>query len=126
MTLMDSSRKKTVFLEGVRERFRLENLRIRHARVEELSKTGRPTSPDFGADVFDRITMRAVAPLHRSIPWIKGISRPGSRFFTYKGPKWREEYVTAERVGILRDWSLIEVREIPWAESRIMLMERTD
>ena len=139
MTLLDSSRKKTVFLEDLRMQFHLSRLQIIHARVEDLGDidgTGRGEPGGRGGDVsesvthprcgdaYDRITMRAVASLAKSFTWIDGISRPGSRLFTHKGLGWKDELAEAEGAPCAQKWSLLGVHEIPWVASRIMVFER--
>ncbi len=112
ITLLDSSRKKTVFLEHVRSALQLEDLEIREARVEALD------------DVFDVIVMRAVAPLERAIPLLTRVSRSGSRFVTFKGPGWKDELATARSTLVSSGWDHRETRQLPWAQPKVMLFCR--
>ena len=136
MTLIDSSRKKTIFLEGVRDRLGMNGLRVLQARVESVvwgesgdvvpghpalaraSTTLEPGRP------YDVVLMRAVAPLARSLPLLNGIAASGCRLVTFKGASWRSE-VEAARVQMEQTgWVLVEARQIPWAAPKLLVLER--
>jgi 16S rRNA (guanine527-N7)-methyltransferase len=124
ITLLDSSRKKTLFLAELGERLDIPDLVVQWARVEDLPRpnpSGTRTDPDDACeDAYDVILMRAVTSIARSVEWIDGITRPGGRLLTFKGPDWKSELAKAE--GTLRrlGWSLDGVHSIPWASPRIL------
>ena len=131
MTLLDQAPRKIEFLHGVRADLGLERLRIVCGRAQDL--LGTAIAPGEGPDsvrepgspqIFDVLLMRAVTSLARSLRLIRGMTRPGSRFLTFKGSRWREELDAAQ--GRLRDlgWELEGVHPIPWAKPRIIRLRK--
>lgn len=137
MTLIESSRKKTIFLERVRDTLGLTSLDILEARVESLparpscgssaqneahdGRMGGDTACAPGGDV---ILMRAVATLAPSLTLIDAIADVGCNLMTFKGLGWRAE-VDAARPTLQRlGWVFVEAREIPWVPARILLLAR--
>ncbi len=130
MTLVDSSRKKTVFLEWARNKLDVQGLAIIEARIESLHLHGldreEPESGE-GADrrqVFDVVLMRAVAPLRRAIPLLSRITAKGSRLLTFKGPSWQSELREAEEVLSREGWAFDSATQIPWAMPKILRFTR--
>lgn len=89
--LLDSLKKRTLFLENVKEELGLKDLNILHGRAEELAK-----DPSY-RESFDLSLSRAVARLNilseLSLPFLKlkGL------FLSLKGPNAREEFEEAKR-----------------------------
>lgn len=136
MTLIDSSRKKTIFLEAFCRRIQLQDLQILEARAELLSHHG--ASPAAGGhsagsrhepaaqDIrpFDVILMRAVAPLKKSLSLVDPIAADRARLVTYKGPDWQSEVEVARDKMESLGWTLLETCQIPWAKSRLVILQR--
>lgn len=88
--LLDSTQKKTCFLEDVGERLDLPIV-VHRGRAEALAK------PPL-ADSFDVVTARAVAPLDRLIRWTIPFLRVGGLLYAVKGERWEEELARAEQL----------------------------
>jgi len=91
--LVDSLRKRTIFLQKVKEQLQLNNIEIAHTRSE-----------DFGheqerRESFDVAVSRAVAPLHRLTELCLPLVAVGGIFIAYKGnvKSTEEEVEKAER-----------------------------
>lgn len=78
MTLLDSRRMKTVFLQAVVAKLGLQEVSVICDRAEMLAKTSPPLH-------YDLITCRAVAKLDRLWPWAAPLLRPGGTLAALKG-----------------------------------------
>ena len=76
--LIESARKKCVFLEHLKNKLNI-NYSVINKRCENMG------SP------YDIIMCRAVAPLKKLIPMLSKISHPKTVFFLSKGKKWNKE-----------------------------------
>ena len=83
--LVESTRKKSRFLESVVLALGLENVQVFPERAEDWLKEN--PSP--------LVTARAVAPLKRAIPLFAAALRKGARLLLYKGPDSISEIVDA-------------------------------
>lgn len=90
MTLVESARKKTLFLHKFVLETGLTGIEIQHERAEKL-----PTS---FMDRFDAAVARAVAPLDKLIPYVMPLLRQEGLFFAYKGGHLTEEIDAAADV----------------------------
>lgn len=88
--LLDSTAKKTRFLEQVADELRVA-VSVHTGRAEQLS-----TSPLGGT--FDVVTARAVASLDTLIGWAMPFLRPGGALYAVKGERWAEELEAASPV----------------------------
>ena len=117
MTLLDSSRKKTIFLEHLQEqlriRFMVSNLRILEQRVEA-----------HRSNDYDVILMRAVGALKKTLPLLNGIARPGVRLVTFKGERLSVELSEAEGTIKGVGWSVEGQQAIPWGRSTLVSLVR--
>jgi 16S rRNA (guanine527-N7)-methyltransferase len=120
MTLLDSVRKKTLFLDDVRVRLEMPDLRVIHGRVEDPGLMATAGSRER----YDVILMRAVAPLERSLELIDGIAGRGARLVTFKGPRWEEEVARASESMHRLGWGVECVAEIPWSVGRVLKLVR--
>jgi 16S rRNA (guanine527-N7)-methyltransferase len=75
-TLSESIGKKARFVDSAVETLELPNVRVTCARAEEVA----------GAQRFDVITARAVAPIARILDLFRKPLKQGARLFLYKGP----------------------------------------
>ncbi len=86
--LLDSTRKKTNFLEDVGSELDLPVV-VHRGRAEDLAK------PPL-AETFDVVTARAVAPLDRLIRWTIPFLRVGGLLYAVKGERWEDEVAKSE------------------------------
>lgn len=88
--LLDSTRKKTTFLDELAAELDVP-LTVHTGRAEELAR-----GPLAGS--FDVVTARAVAALERLIPWTVPFLRPNGLVYAIKGESWAEELAAATGV----------------------------
>lgn len=120
ITLMDTSRKKTQFLEAVGKQLHLDDLAVVWARVEEHRPVGFAASSGGVEGAFSVVLMRSVAPLRKSFLLIDPITSSGSRFLTFKGPAWERELAAAGTELVRLGWAFDSMISIPWAVARIL------
>jgi 16S rRNA (guanine527-N7)-methyltransferase len=125
IALMDSSRKKAVFLEGIREKLQLADLAVIWSRVEEYANESERGLSQPSRDSFAVMVMRAVAPLSESFPLIDALALPGTRLLTYKGPGWEEELAVAKPKMEQLGWAFVSMTPIPWTTSRILKLVKS-
>lgn len=128
MTLLDSSRKKTILLEKFREERQLNDLQVVEAWVgpndgRELSSAGSATQAKL-ASCYDVILMRAVKSLRESFPLIEKISGATSRFITFKGAGWEAELKEAREAMNQFQWIFRRQLQIPWAVPKLLFFSR--
>jgi 16S rRNA (guanine527-N7)-methyltransferase len=86
--LLDSTEKKTAFLQDVARELRIA-VEVHRGRAESLA-----IPPLAGS--FDVVTARAVAPLDRLIRWTVPFLRVGGLLYAVKGERWKEELEGAQ------------------------------
>ena len=91
VTLLDATRKKLTFLEGLAGELGLPVATV-HARAEELSRGAAYTG------AYDVATARAVAPLPELCALCLPFVKRGGRFFAMKGSHWADELAAARDV----------------------------
>jgi len=108
LTLVESIRKKTLFLRKLSESLRLEGINIVNQRAEELAD-----HPDFKEN-FDLVTGKAVGKLRDivglSVPFLK----TGGLLVVYKGKELKKEIeeTTSLKEFRIRDVTRIKVPEM--------------
>jgi len=125
MTLVDSSRKKTAFLDHLKTRMRIEGLKIHPSRIETLTSQdleGWSPLPEASHVV---ILMRAVAPLDRALPLLEGFASPGTVLMTFKGPCWSTALEASRPVLAKYGWIAEETVQIPWAAPKLLYLRRS-
>lgn len=90
VTLLDSMRKRTQFLERVVTELGLTNVTVVTARAEDFARSE-------GREKFDAALSRAVAPLNVLLEYTLPLVRPGGRTLCWKGPSAPEEMTAAKR-----------------------------
>jgi 16S rRNA (guanine527-N7)-methyltransferase len=83
VTLVESRRRKGLFLKRTVERLELENAQALIMRAEQLATAGLPPQ-DVG-------TARAVAVVRELLPWLAPVIRPGGHAVLFKGSAHVEE-----------------------------------
>lgn len=117
MVLLDSSRKKTLFLEQVVDSLPnslAQGIEVVDDRAENLEDDG-----------FDVILMRAVGSLTKTLPYLKGVARPGARLITFKGERLEAELAAAAKVMRRTGWALEDRIAIPWSRPKLLCLRRT-
>lgn len=94
VTLLDSSAKKTAFLEDMAEELGID-VDVVRGRAEDLRD-----GPLGGA--FELVSARAVAPLDRLAGWTLPFLVPGGQLYAVKGARWDVELHAAS--AELRRW----------------------
>jgi 16S rRNA (guanine527-N7)-methyltransferase len=103
MTLVDSVRKRCLFLESVAEGLGLKGVSVVRERGEVLAE-----HPDF-VQRFDAVTARTVARLSRLVDWCVPLLRPGGRLVAFKGVEVEEELEDAAPALRERGGRVVEV-----------------
>lgn len=83
ITMIDSVRKKTDFLNEAINALKLENIAAVHARIEDFAIKNRET--------FDIVTARAVAELPTLLEYAMPHLKVGGELFAFKGKNWQQE-----------------------------------
>ncbi|RPF26764.1 16S rRNA (guanine(527)-N(7))-methyltransferase RsmG [Georgenia muralis] len=86
--LVEPMERRVAWLDDVAEEVGLDNVRIHHARAEEL----------HGRQTFDVVTARAVAALEKLARWAMPLVRPGGELLALKGRRAEEELHEARYV----------------------------
>ncbi len=86
LTLLDSLKKRTVFLEKLCDELDLKNVKIISGRAEEISR-----KKEF-REKFNFCVSRAVAPLNILCEYCLPYVNPGGCFVALKGPSADDEY----------------------------------
>jgi len=108
MTLVESRRKKAVFLMQVKETLPLQDTKVIARRAEEI---------EAGDTPFDTVMCRAVADLSTLVLWCSTlVRRPGGRLIAIKGTRIDTEIdrmkKRRDRAGIEK-WSLMDYLPFP-------------
>lgn len=118
--LLDSSRKRCLFLEEASSLLRLGLKQVHQLRVETWLERG------VGLESYDVLTCRAVAGLSESLRVFGPLIRRGGQLVTFKGPSWEQELQVARDEGELErsGFAFREMREIPWTPGHLLLLDR--
>ena len=92
ITLVEPLLRRTTFLEEVVAKLELSHVTVRRGRAEDL----------HGAETFDIVTSRAVAPLERLLGWSMPLVAPTGSLVAMKGRSAPDEIAEAE--GLLAKW----------------------
>lgn len=84
--LVESNRKKSVFLRKMGRVLVLDNVTVTHTRAESLPEPER---------LYDGAVARAVASIGQLVTWCGRVLKPGGELICYKGPKPEEEIDSA-------------------------------
>ncbi len=93
VTLIESTKKKALFLEEAVMTLRLKNVRIMPDRAEAFGARGSP-----GHEKFDIVTVRAVAPMTELATWCLPLLKAHGKLLAAKGPKVADELPTAQNI----------------------------
>ena len=85
VTLVDSRRRRTDFLDQARTDLGVRSVQVRQARAQELA----------GAVAADIVAAGALAPLDRLVEWCLPLARPGGALWALKGDSAATELAAA-------------------------------
>lgn len=105
ITAIDSVRKKTDFVNLIKNELNLTNLSVIHTRIEDFSM-----KKEF-REQFDIVTSRAVAPLNIIIEYSAPMLKNGGHIYAYKGSNYKEEIEIAKNALKILDCQIEEILE---------------
>ena len=103
ITALDSVKKKTDFVEMVKNELKLDNLRVVNARIEDFARIPEER------ESYDVVVSRAVAPLNIVTEYSAPMLKNGGCIMAYKGMAYTEELQMSERAFRLLDCNLKDV-----------------
>jgi 16S rRNA (guanine527-N7)-methyltransferase len=120
ITLVESSRKKSVFLQEAVRELGVGPVDVQTAQLEALLSKGKLLG------VFDLLLSRAVTDLKTTLQAFGPAVRRGGRIITFKGPAWEEDVEAAASDGILAagSYRLEQVLCVPWAPGHLLLLRK--
>jgi len=89
--LLDSARKKIVFLKKIVAELQLDNVFILHMRAEDYGRSER-------RETFSWVTARALAPLNVAAEIVLPLVKKGGFFWAFKGPNFASELKDAAEI----------------------------
>jgi 16S rRNA (guanine527-N7)-methyltransferase len=121
ITLLDSARKRCLFLENMARGLELGRVPVVPLRVETL------VARNEGVGQYDVLTARAVTSLVETVRGFGPLVAPGGRIVTFKGPQWREEIGTLGAAGgaAWDGFSLDSVTRIPWIAGHLVTLRKS-
>ena len=99
-TLIESQRKRYLFLKEAVKALDLQNVECINARAEELNRH------------FDKAIARAVAPLEKLVRWVLPLVKPGGVFLAMKGLDALKEVESAKKTIKKRGGEVVQVNPI--------------
>ena len=115
LVLMDSLRKRIVFLEQVVDMLGLTGVECIHARAEEFVRSHKNL-----ANSFDYALSRAVANLSKLAEYCLPYVKPGGEFIAMKGRNYQDEVKEADKVIRRFGGEIKEIKEIALPGSDII------
>jgi 16S rRNA (guanine527-N7)-methyltransferase len=115
VTVVESRRRKGLFLKRVVEGLELENATVILGRAENLGAEG--------AGPFDVATARAVAVIGELLPWLTPVIRPGGHAVLFKGSSHPEELAAWAKLGDPH-WKHVETVPVPDRHLHFVVFER--
>jgi 16S rRNA (guanine527-N7)-methyltransferase len=120
MTLLDSSRKRALFLENVLRRLDQSDVPVLAMRAETL------LSQQGSRGGYSVLMTRAVASLEHTVEQFGPLVSPEGCIVTFKGPRWPEELAQATQCGAMSRarFELASVTRVPWTAGHLLLLRR--
>ncbi|ABV32807.1 MULTISPECIES: 16S rRNA (guanine(527)-N(7))-methyltransferase RsmG [Pseudothermotoga] len=114
-TLVESVRKKVMWLEKILNMLNIGNVNLLCSRAEKL--------PADKKESFDIVTARAVSELRILLELCAPFCKVGGRLFFYKGPNWKQEYDAAHNAMKTLNVETIEIVSytLKTGEKRVLL-----
>jgi len=119
VAMVESVRKKALFLSALIEKLSIQGARVFCARAED-----RPWAADH-PNGFDVVTSRATFALRDLVPAAAGAVKRGGLLIAYKGGRYEEELAAARDVLAGTSLRLVTVWESPWGPGKLLAFQRT-
>jgi 16S rRNA (guanine527-N7)-methyltransferase len=121
MSLLESARKRCIFLENTVRTLELGRVPVHSLRAETLISRGEEVGR------YSVMTVRAVTTLEGTVSMFSPLVAPSGRIVTFKGPAWREEVEQAQERGVLKahGLSLESVTRIPWTAGHLIVLRKS-
>lgn len=117
VTLVESRRRKGLFLRRAVEGLELANANVVVGRAEQLEAQGAP--------LYDVGTARAVAVIGEVLPWLEPVLRPGGHAVLFKGSSHPQEIEEWSAVPHPR-WRQVEIVPVADRHLYFVVFERLD
>ena len=101
---VDSTKKKTDFVNMVKNDLKIANLSVKNTRIEDLAK-----NPEY-RESFDIVISRAVAPLNTIIEYSVPLLKNGGKIVAYKGSNYQEEVDMAKNALKILNSKVIDIK----------------
>ncbi len=120
ITLVDSARKRCLFIENTIRTTDLGKVPVLPLRVETFIARGE------GLGSFAVLTARAVASLDATLAGFGPLVSPGGRIVTFKGPQWKEELEAAQASGAFASagFTFEAATRIPWTSGHLLTLRK--
>jgi 16S rRNA (guanine527-N7)-methyltransferase len=120
ITLLDSSRKRCIFLEDVLRHLDQQGVPVLSMRAETL------IVQDEDHAGYSVLTTRAVASLQDTVRQFGPLVSRSGCVVTFKGPRWADELAEATASGSLDQagFEFVSATRIPWTAGHILLLRR--
>jgi 16S rRNA (guanine527-N7)-methyltransferase len=115
VTVVESRRRKGLFLKRVVEGLELKNTTVIVGRAENLGSDG--------AGPFDVATARAVAVIRELLPWLSPVIRPGGHAILFKGSSHPEELEAWSKIADPH-WKHVETVPVADRHLHFVVFER--
>ncbi len=117
VTVVESRRRKGLFLKRIVEGLDLPNTTVIVGRAERLAADG--------AGPFDAATARAVALIGELLPWLTPIIRPGGYAVLFKGSSHPVELLDWSKSGD-KSWTHLETVPVPDRHLHYVVFQRLE
>ncbi len=105
ITAVDSTRKKTDFVNIIKNSLNLSNLDIITARIEDIAHNITHRGK------YDKVISRAVAPLNTIIEYSSPLLNIGGKIIAYKGSNYQEEINTAKNALNILKCKVVDIKK---------------
>lgn len=113
VTLLDSLKKRTIFLDDVINNLQLKNIRSVHGRVEEIAQ-----NKEY-REKYDVVTSRAVAQLNILLEYMLPLVKVGGICICMKGSEIEEELNNAKNAAKILGGEIEKVESFKLADSEM-------
>ncbi|MDM7917470.1 MAG: 16S rRNA (guanine(527)-N(7))-methyltransferase RsmG [Candidatus Eisenbacteria bacterium] len=120
LVLIESARKRCIFLERIARLLDLDGISILPLRVETLLQRGEMVGE------FRVLFARAVADLPTTLREFGPLLERGGQVITFKGPGWMEDVEKARGARLLEsgEFQLEQVLRIPWSPGHLLTIRK--
>ncbi len=118
--LLDSARKRCLFLENTLRLLGIRDVKVLPKRVETM------IAHREAIGHYSVMTVRAVTSLPETLVGFGALVAPGGRIVTFKGPTWKDEVEAAAEDGSMArsGFELESVTRIPWTAGHLVTLKK--